>query len=168
MNESTLNLILFIGPVLLVAVLLMLWFGTRTTTRRWNKHKAETVSRWEAEGVQFVRGPTGGQFGGLESTGMKKVIRGIGFAALTDKDLRVTRSSPSRAWIIPFKQMRKVVIQNAFLGKRVTKNPFIVVHFKKKGQADKLGFLVKEPEAWAADIAQAADIPLENRQQGQA
>ena len=132
-------------------------------TRRWNKHKAETVARWVADGVTFVREPKGGKFGGLESTGVSRAMTGIGYIALTDKDLRVTRVTPFGAWIVSFRQIKSVTLRSAFLGNRSKKTPYIVVRFVQDGQADKLGFQVNDFEAWAADLAQAAGVSLKDQ-----
>ena len=60
--------LLVIGGIVVTGIILVLFqLLTHTISRRWNKHKAETVDKWEAEGIEFVRGPSGGQFGGLES-----------------------------------------------------------------------------------------------------
>jgi hypothetical protein len=132
-------------------------------SRRWNRHKAVTVDRWEAEGVEFVRGPVGGQFGGLESMGLKNLITGVGFVVLTDKELRVTCSTPySQDWQISYRQIKGVSLQPAFMGRRSRKTPFIVVRFKKEGQADKLAFQVKAFEEWAEELAQRARVSLKD------
>jgi hypothetical protein len=163
MTESDPSILFVMGPVLFVLVLGLFWFFNSTITRRWNRHRAETVSKWEAEGVQFLRDPIGGQFGGLESMGVNRVVRGIGFVALTGHDLRVTRAAPSATWCIPFRQIKSVTLRSAFLGKRGDKIPFIVVRFVKDGQADKLGFQVKDFETWAGDLAQAAGVSLKDQ-----
>ena len=151
-------------PVVSIVVILVViggfWFFNRTISRNWNRHKAETVSQWEAEGVEFIRGPSGGQFSGLTSLGADKSIKGIGFVALTDKDLRVTRSVPSEVWITTYKQIKGVAIQPKFLGRQAKKTNFIVVRFVKDGEKDKIGFMVKDVDEWAQDIAQAAKVKL--------
>jgi hypothetical protein len=161
MSESELILFLMIGPLVLVAIMAGLGFFRFTVGRRWNRHKAETVSTWEAEGIEFKLGPVGGQFGGLESMGEQGVVRGIGFVALTDHDLRVTRATPSAAWCISFPQIKSVMLRPSFLGKS-GKTPFIVVRFVKDGQADRLGFQVKAFEEWAEAVAQAAQVSLKD------
>ncbi len=159
-----------INPILLIAVmsgvllavLFVVGLIPMLVSRRWNKHRAQTVSKWEAEGVTFRRGPVGGQFGGLESMGVSRVVRGIGFVALTDKDLRVTRATaPAAEWRIPLKKMKSVTIQPAFMGHR-GKSPFIVVRFVKDGKKDRLGFQVGEFEAWANDVAREAGLAVKN------
>ncbi len=162
MSELNSILILMIGPIVLVIVLIAIGFFRLTVGRRWNRHKAETISKWEAEEVPFERGPIGGQFGGLESMGEKGVIRGIGFVVLTDRDLRVTRATPSAAWCIPFPQIKSVMLRPSFLGKTTSQTPFIVVRFVKEGQADRLAFQVKEFEEWATDLAEAANVSLKD------
>ena len=152
-------LFIIIGTIIMIAILVLFRVVINTASRRWNKHKAGTVLKWESEGVRFVRGPVGGSFGGLESMGINRVIRGIGFIALTDQDLRVTRSIPEAVWCINFKQIKGVTIQPAFLGKR-GKTPFIVVRFVKDGAADKLAFQVGAYQAWAGDLAQAAGVSV--------
>jgi hypothetical protein len=161
MSESEFILLLMIGPLVLVVIMAGLGFFRFTVGRRWNRHKAETVSKWEAEGIEFKRGPVGGQFGGLESMGEKGVIRGIGFIILTDRDLRVTRATPSAAWCIPFPQIKSVMIRPTFLGK-TGKTPFIVVRFVEDGQADRLAFQVKAFEEWAKALSEAAQVSLKD------
>jgi hypothetical protein len=134
----------------------------RLVSHRWNKHKAQTVHKWEAAGIKFQRGPNGGKFGGLESMGVSRVITGVGYVALTAKDLRVTRVTPFGEWIITFKQIKSVTMRSAFMGQRSQKTPFIVVRFIKDGQADKLGFQVGDTETWAEDLARAAKVSLKN------
>lgn len=162
MDDSSQALYLFIAPLIAVGIFVLLGFFRLTVARRWNRHKAETVSRWEAEGVQFVRGPVGGQFGGLESMGAARVVRGIGLVVLTGHDVRVTRATPSAAWIIPFRQIKSVLLRPEFLGKTGQKTPFIVVRFVQGGQADRLGFQVKDYMEWAQALADAAGVPLKD------
>ena len=162
MNEITPLAFIASATVVMVVVFVLLHLFFKLISRRWNKHKAETVDKWEAEGIEFVRGPTGARFGGLESMGIDRVLRGIGLVLITDKDLRVTRSSPLGTWCVPFKQIKGVTIQPAFMGHR-GKTPFIVVRFKKEGEADKLGFQVKDCEAWASDLAEAAGVRVKDK-----
>ncbi|MDM8520377.1 hypothetical protein QUF64_10045 [Anaerolineales bacterium HSG6] len=144
------NLIWLSGVIFVVMMVVFLVIRVFTTriNRVWEKHRAETVGKWEAEDIEYILEPMGGQFGGLESMGKKKVIRGVGFVALTNKDLRVTRSTPSEQWIVNFRQMKKITIRHYFLGKRSDKVPFVVIRFAKNGKKDRLGFLVKNYEAW--------------------
>ncbi len=135
---------------------------TYRTTHGWNQHLAATIDKWRAEGIIFVRGPVGSQFGGVESTGLK-VERGIGMVTLTDLDLRITRSKPLEAWIIPFKQIKDVVIERTFLEKKSNKTPFIVIRFTQEDRTNKLGFQVREFESWAKEIAKAAKCTVKNR-----
>ena len=148
--------------IILIIAASLFWLFNFFVSRRWNKHKAATVGQWEAEGIEFVRGPVGGQFGGLESMGAKRVIRGVGFVVMTDKDLRVTRATPAATWCVTYKQIKGVTIQPSFL-EHQGKTPFIVVRFVKDGQADKLGFLVKGFEEWADDLAEAAGVSLKDQ-----
>lgn len=126
----------------------------------WDGHRADTIDKWASDGVVFVRGPVGGQFGGLESDRPKRVVRGIGFILLTRNDLRVTRSTPSASWKLTFNQIKGVTLRQQFLGKQAKESPFIVVRFVKGGKKDKLAFLVNEWEAWAKQLAQAANVSL--------
>ncbi len=163
MDESNATQILVIISALFMGVMGTLWLVRWVVTRRWNQHKASTVLKWEAEGVEFVYGPVGGQFSGLESMGVNKVIRGIGFVVLTDKDLRVTRSAPAGVWSVTLKQIKGVALHSTFLGNRSKKTPYIVVRFKKGGKGDKLGFQVKPVEDWAEAVAQAAGVKVKDR-----
>lgn len=96
--------------------------------------------------------------------GAKRVIRGIGLVVMTEKDLRVTRATPEGAWFVTYKQIKGVTIQPEFLGHK-GKTPFIVVRFVKDGQPDKLGFLVKNFEEWAEELAQATDVSLKDQRE---
>ena len=120
----------------------------------------QTLILLKAEGIEFVRGPAGGQFGGLESTGEKRIIRGVGFVVMTRNDLRVTRATPPGTWCITYKQIKGVTIQPAFMGHTTQKTPFIVVRFVKDGKKDKLGFLVKDFAEWAEELAETAGVNL--------
>ena len=159
--ENIMSMATWIIIVLVIGISL-LWLFNFFVSRHWNKHKAATIGKWAAEDIEFKRGPIGGQFGGLESTGAKQVIRGVGFIVMTDKDLRVTRATPPATWCVTYKQIKGVAIQPSFLEHR-GKTPFIVVRFIKDGQADKLGFLVRDFEAWAEDLAEAAGVALKDQ-----
>jgi len=163
MTEETLLQILALTPLILLGAIVLYWLPKFMMAQRWKRHKAETVGQWEAAGVEFTRGPVGGQFGGLESMGEKKVIRGIGLVMLTEQDLRVTRATPSAAWCVTFKQIKGVTIQSTFLGKSSQRTPFIVVRFVKDGQSDRLAFKVKDYETWAKDLAKAARVSLKDQ-----
>jgi hypothetical protein len=159
-EESILSLGNFFFIIFVIVAILYGLFNF-VVSRRWNRHRAATVGKWEAEGLEFIRGPVGGQFGGLESMGINRVIRGIGFVAMTTKDLRVTRATPEGVWCVTYKQIKGVAIQPAFLGHK-GKTPFIVVRFVKEGKPDKLGFLVKNFEEWAEELAEAAEVSLKD------
>ena len=156
-NVASLANYIFIG--LVIAAVLFWWFRF-SLARRWGGHKKVTVDKWQSEGVEFIRGPSGAQFGGLESMGAKRVITGIGLAVMTDKDLRVTRAQPVGSWIVTYKQIKGVSICWKFLGEVSKKTPFIVVRFVKDGQPDKLGFRVNDYEAWAEELAEQAGVSL--------
>ena len=151
------------GTIVLIIILGIFRWVTGSAAKTWNYHKAETVDKWAAEGVEFVKGPTGSKFGGLESTGYFRVIRGIGFSVLTPTDLRVTRSSPLDAWVIPFDRINAITIQSAYLGQPSKKTPFIVVNFDtEEDETDDLGFQVPDYEDWAEEIAEAAGVDLQD------
>jgi hypothetical protein len=134
---------------------------TGAVSNRGQAHRAQTVEAWQAEGVEFTLGPTPIQFGGLESMGEKRAVRGAGLVMLTGQDLRVTCSLPTTVWwTLNFRQIKGVTVQWTFLGKTAKKTPFIVVRFKKDGQADKLGFQVKDVDTWAARLAESAKVKL--------
>ena len=146
----------------LVIVAVLFWWFRFSLSRRWGKHKKATVDKWQSEGVEFVRGPAGAQFGGLESMGAKRVITGIGLAVMTEKDLRVTRAQPLGSWIVTYKQIKGVSIRWKFMGEVGKKTPFIVARFVKDGQPDKLGFRVNNYEEWAEALAEAAGVTLKD------
>ncbi|MBN1994077.1 MAG: hypothetical protein JW953_15375 [Anaerolineae bacterium] len=158
MSDEILQVISTLVPTVLLVGLGLFWLFRFIIARRWNKHRAATVGQWEAEGIEFVRGPAGGQFGGLESMGLKGVARGIGLAVMTDKDLRVTRASPPGVWCVTYKQIKGVTVQQSFMGHTAQKTPFIVVRFVQDGRPDKLGFQVNNVEEWAGDLAKAAGV----------
>ena len=163
MEGLSLFIFLIAGLVLMAGVFFLFRYISGTAGKQWTRHKAETVDQWAASGVTFTRGPIGSKFAGLESMGVAGVLRGIGYAAITSEDLRLTRSVPSAAWCVPFAQIRQVSIQPTFLGQRSKKTPFIVVSFEEDGRADKVGFQVTDAEQWAQDLAQAAHVDLERR-----
>lgn len=143
-----------------------LWLLSLTIRRRWDRHRANTVDKWQAEGVEFVKGPAGGNFGGLESDGAMGTVRGIGFVVLTEDDLRVTRAVPPGVWYIPLRHIERVMLRPAFLTKQ-GKVPFIVVEFidEERGEIDRLGFRLKQFEAWVEAIAEAAGVPVEDERE---
>jgi hypothetical protein len=149
----------------LIIVAVLFWWFRFSLSRRWNQHKKTTVDKWQAEGIEFVRGPAGGQFGGLESMGVKRVLTGIGLAMMTTKDLRITRATPPGWWIVTYKQIKGVSIRWKFMGEVSKKTPFIVVRFVKDGQPDKLGFRVNNYEEWAKELAEAAGVPLKDQEE---
>jgi len=157
--ENIASLVNYILIGLIIAAVLFWWFRF-SLARRWKKHQKATVDKWQAEDVEFIRGPSGAQFGGLESMGAKRVITGIGLAVMTAKDLRVTRAQPIGSWIVTYKQIKGVSIRWKFLGDVSKKTPFIVVRFVKDGQPDKLGFRVNDYEAWAEALAKKAGVSL--------
>ena len=160
--ENVASLVNYILIGLIIVAVLFWWFRF-SLGRRWGTHKKATVDKWQAEGVEFIRGPSGAQFGGLESMGTKRVITGIGLAVMTTKDLRVTRAQPAGSWIVTYKQIKGVSIRWKFLGEASKKTPFIVIRFIKDGQPDKLGFRVNDYEAWAAELAEKAGVTLKEQ-----
>jgi hypothetical protein len=129
-----------------------------TVAKRWNRHRAKTVGKWEEEGLDFIRGPVGSQFAGTESTG--SVGHSIGLAVMTENDFRITRASMSTSWCITYKQIKGVSIRWDFLDRTANKTPFIVLRFVKDGKKDKLGFQVKDYEEWAEALAEASGVTL--------
>ncbi len=164
MDSSTLFIA---GTLALILVVGLFYLFNYTVTRRWKKHRAETIETWEAEGIEFVLGPEGCQFGGLESTGSRKAIRGIGYAVVTSKDLRVTRSAPSDVQRVTYKQIKMVRLMDEYLSHQSNTTPFIVVSFKRKGQKDKLGFQVKPYEKWAETLANLAQVQLKDSRESE-
>ena len=147
----------------LLAVLLILGllrFLSGSAAKNWKKHRAETVDLWEADGVEFELGPSGGRFCGLESMGDNFGARDFGIIAITTEDLRVTRMSPMAVWCIPFKEIKSIAFEAEFLGNRATKTPFTVVEFTQDGQVDNLGFQIAAYDEWAEKLADLADVPL--------
>lgn len=160
--ESVASLVNYILIGLVIVAVLFWWFRF-SLSRRWGKHKKATVDKWQADGVEFIRGPSGGQFGGLESMGVKRVITGIGLVVMTEKDLRVTRAQPVGSWIVTYRQIKGVSIRWKFMGDVSKKTPFIVVRFVKDGQPDKLGFRVNNYEEWAEALAEEAGVTLKEQ-----
>lgn len=161
MDGVNLNTVLVVSVAVVFVIVGLGRFMTGSMAKRWKQHRAATVDAWLAEGVEFTRGPTAIQFGGLESMGGQRVVRGAGLVMLTEKDLRVTCATPTTVWwTLNFKQIKGVTVQRAFLGKTANKTPFIVVRFKKDGQADKLGFQVKDVDGWATQLAESARVKL--------
>lgn len=155
------------GMLMLLGVVLLFRYMSGTLSRRWKAHRAETVDQWAADGIEFELGPVATQFGGLESMGVNKAVRGVGYAVLTAKDLRVTCATPATVWwTLNFRQIKGVSLQRAFLGKSIKKTPFIVIRFVKDGQPDKLGFQVKAVDEWAEKIAGAAGVTINDQSAG--
>jgi hypothetical protein len=48
------------------------------------------------------------------------------------------------------------------MGKQSNKTPFIVVRFKPGKKTDKVGFQVREPEAWAEELARYARVSVKD------
>lgn len=111
---------------------------------------------WEQEGRIFLQGPTGINFSGLESKGLAQ-IRGNGFMALTDQDLRITRAVPAAEWRIPHRQIKGVTLQSSFLGKRRGMK-VLVIAFEQAGQPDRIGIYVRNSATWLEAIANAAEL----------
>ncbi|GAB4448038.1 MAG: hypothetical protein Kow0031_30580 [Anaerolineae bacterium] len=157
--------------VISMVLLLLIFGGVRwfsgSLTRRWNRHKQETVEQWAAEGVSFALGPTAIKFSGVESLGSRSP-NGVGYALLTDTDLRVTCALPStQAWIVTFRQIKGVALKYRFLGKSAKTDPFVVVRFTKDAETDRLAFQLKGAAPWAEQLAQAARVTLkEGRDDG--
>jgi len=163
MTGETVANIVSIAPIVLLVGGIVYLLSKIIIARRWNQHRVATVGKWEAAGIEFVRGPVGGQFGGLESMGAKAVVRGIGLVMMTDKDLRVTRAAPPGWWSVTYKQIKGVTIQGEFLGQKAKETPFIVVRFVQDGQADRLAFKVKDYQTWAKELAKAARVSLKDQ-----
>lgn len=156
-------LAMLISTVILVVVVVAVGTASRRLGRNWNKHRADTIDKWNEEGVEYTMEPVVCQFGGLDSVGEARQLRGAGYAALTTKDLRVTRVVPSESWILNYKQIKGITLARHFKGKVVNKTPFIVVKFSKEGQADKLAFQVKDVETWAKALAAATGVKITNK-----
>ncbi len=141
--------ILAVSMVLLVIILgLVIW---------WLRRKKGAITRqWEREGILFLRGPAGANFSGLESKGMGQ-IRGNGFMALTNEDLRVTRAVPAAEWRIPHQYIKQVSLEPSFLGKQ-RGTPVLVVTFEADGQIDRLGVYVRDGAGWVEAITNVAGV----------
>lgn len=152
--------IVVLSSVITLVILLLIVGFPALVSRNWKRHRGETVERWTAEGITFIKGPVGGKFMGVESIGSNKNTTGIGFIVLTDLDLRVTRASPSGEWHIPLQQIKGVMLRSKFMDQVSKKTPFIVVRFVADGHKDKLAFQVNDAVAWASELAQAAGVKL--------
>lgn len=161
MNNIDFVTVVAFGMLILLGVVLLFRYLSGSLSRRWKAHRADTVDQWAADGVEFELGPVATQFGGLESMGVTKAVRGVGYAVLTANDLRVTCATPTTVWwTLNFRQIKGIALKRGFLGKRVKQTPFIVVRFVKDGQLDKLGFQVKDFEEWAEKIADRAGVSV--------
>ena len=97
----------------------------------WLRRKKTLVARaWEREGRVFLRRPVGINFSGLESQGMGQ-IRGNGFMALTDQDLRITRAAPAAEWRYLHRDIKGVGLEASFLGKRRGRMKVLVITFEQ-------------------------------------
>lgn len=157
--------------VISMAAMLLIFGGMRwfsgSLARRWNTHKSETVDQWAAEGATFALGPTAVKFAGIESLGSRSPS-GVGYAVLTDVDVRVTCALPTtQFWIVSLRQVKGVALKSRFMGRFAKTEPFIVVRFTKDAEIDRLAFQLKGGEPWAEQLAQAAGVSLkEERDDG--
>ena len=159
---DTMTIVVLISTATFVVLLLIIGLPS-LVSRNWKRHRAETVDRWAADDITFLKGPVGGKFIGVESIGSIRNTPGIGFVVLTDQDLRVTRASPSREWYIPYQQIKGVMLLTKFMDQFSKKTPFVVVRFIEDGHKDKLAFQVNEAVDWASDLAQAAGVKLKEQ-----
>jgi len=150
----------FISVILVMVVIGFTRLMSGSAAKKWKAHRAETVELWEADGVEFVLGPSGGRFCGLESMGDKFGERDFGIIAITTEDLRVTRMSPTTVWSIPFNEFESIAFETEFMGNRAAKTPFIVVEFTQNEQVDTIGFQIAAYDEWAEKLADLANVPL--------
>lgn len=150
----------FISVILVMVVIGVTRLLSGSAAKNWKVHRAETVEQWEADGIEFVLGPSGGRFCGLESMGDKFGERDFGIIAITTEDLRVTRMSPTTVWLIPFNEFESIAFESEFMGNHATKTPFIAVEFTQDGEVDTIGFQIAAYDEWAEKLADLADVPL--------
>ncbi len=148
-------------PILLTGLILAVTLGSLViifgSIIWWLRREKRAITRrWEQEGLVFLRGPVGVNFSGLESKGSGQ-IRGNGFMALTGQDLRVVRAVPPAEWGIAHNQIKQVVLESSFLGKRRGMK-VLVITFEQAGQLDRLGLYVGDNTAWVKAIASAAGL----------
>lgn len=122
--------------------------------------KEETTRRWTQEEVRFLRGPEFINLSGIESRGIFQ-IRGNGFMALTDRDLRITRAVPAAEWRIPHWQLKRASLESSFLLKW-TWRKVLVVAFEQEGRQDRIGIYVRGGAAWAEEINRVAGGKIAN------
>jgi len=145
---------------LIVAITFFLLIVVLAAVLGWlRRQKQQVIGRWEQEGRVFLNRPAGINFSGQESRGMTQ-IRGNGFMALTDQDLRLRRAIPPAEWRIPHHQIKHVALEPSFLGKRRGMK-VLVITFEQNGQQDRLGLYVRQAAAWGEDIARAAGLNFE-------
>lgn len=70
MIEINITTIVIVSTLIFIIILVLFRLFTNNISRTWNRHKAETVDKWEEEGLEFICGPKAAQFGGLESMGI--------------------------------------------------------------------------------------------------
>ena len=158
---SELNLVYF-GGIIILVVLIGAILVPRLMARRWKQHERLTVDVWKKEGISFRRGPVGGKLAGVESRSGLRQQMSIGYLAMTEKDLRLTRLHPFGVWIITYRQIKGIELKKTFIGNRAKTVPFVIVRFVQDGQADKIGFQVNDFEAWANDLAEAANVKVKD------
>ena len=123
----------------------------------WLRRKGKSVAReWEREGRLFLQGPVGINFSGIGSKGMGQV-RGNGFMALTDKDLRITRAVPSTEWRLLHRNIKGVSLETSFLGKRRGRMQVLVIDFDQNDQPDRIGVYVRNSGDWMEEIVRVID-----------
>ncbi len=118
------------------------------------REKEETTRRWTQDEVRFLRGPAFINFSGIESRGALQ-IRGNGFMALTDRDLRITRAIPAAEWRIPHEQITRASLESAFL-LRWKWRKVLVITFEQEGRQDRIGLYVRDEATWAEEINRVA------------
>jgi len=120
------------------------------------RQRLQMARQWEHEGRILLRGPAHANVSGLESKGMTQ-IRGNGFIALTDQDLRVNRAVLATEWRIVHHDIKQVSLEAAFLGKWKGMK-VMVITFETEGRLDRLGLYVRDSQTWVEAISQAADL----------
>ncbi len=142
--------------VIPLVLVLGLVFGATILLLRWQLRRVGR--RWEAEGIEMVRGPVSINYRGHERGGVP--LRGNGVMVLTPDDLRVVRLAPYREFVVPLAQVTGVEVKRSWRGGYRPGWPVLVVRYEDAEGADAIGVHVRDVPGWTQAIAEAASVPV--------
>jgi hypothetical protein len=93
---------------------------------------------------------------GVESSGLEQ-IRGNGFLMLSSHFLLFERLTPNKRIMIPLRKVYRVDQVPSFLGRRNIKPVVRIAFADDRGNQDKLGLLLRDPDKWQHLIQAASE-----------